>query len=159
MLSPEERLPRKVVFRFRDIEEVIHDYHWFPFQTKLFDCPNLTQDILDFYDQHHELPPPCSECYKALIFWENDYSEQNVRQFFSMLESFKLSYSGKLNQLVVVFYFKTKPELDAFIEYLRSEMTHFRVKGTIQWRRACKQFQRLKPELWKDAKTFLPERR
>ena len=41
-----------------------------------------------------------------------------------------------------------------FIENLREGMKENNVAGTVQWRRACKKYQQLKPELWKNTKTF-----
>ena len=74
-----------------------------------------------------------------------------------MMDSFRVPYRGKLNRGVVVFYFKKKYEMDDFIENLREAMIENNVAGTVQWRRACKKYQQLKPELWKNAKTFIPE--
>ncbi|MHA2247514.1 MAG: hypothetical protein ACXADY_21375 [Candidatus Hodarchaeales archaeon] len=85
----------------------------------------------------------------------NDYSEQNVTNFFAMMDSFQVVYRGKLNRGVVVFYFKKKNEMDEFIGNLREAMIDNHITGTVQWRRACKEFQQLPPELWKNAKTFI----
>ncbi|MFX0125270.1 MAG: hypothetical protein ACFFAE_16705, partial [Candidatus Hodarchaeota archaeon] len=60
---------------------------------------------------------------------------------------------GKFNHGVVVFYFHSKVEMEKFINHLSKE----KIAGTIQWRRACKEFQRLRPDLWKNAKVFHPD--
>jgi len=36
-------------------------------------------------------------------------------------------------------------------------MEEYNVKGKTQWRRACKDYQDLKPELWRNAKEFIPD--
>ena len=156
-LSPKKRVPEKITLLFADIQGIIQNHKWLFFGTKQFGCPSITEEMIDFYEKSHTLPKPCSECYKALIFWSNDYSEQNVTNFFTMMDSFSVPCRGKLNRGVVVFYFKKNFEMVDFIENLREAMNENHVAGTVQWRRACKEFQQLKPELWKNAKTFIPD--
>jgi hypothetical protein len=52
-----------------------------------------------------------------------------------------------------------KDEMLKFVEFLKKKITEFNVKGFVQWRRACDEFQKLKPELWKNAKEFIPNMR
>lgn len=152
-LSPTNHRPETISVLLSDIEKVIYLHGWFFFGTRRFGCPNLTEALLEYYRVHSRLPRPCSDCYKALIFWGEDWSEESVRNLFSVLNSFHLPYSGKFNHGVVVFYFKSKQEMDGFIAQLKRG----NIAGTIQWRRACKEFQQLKPDLWKNAKVFLPD--
>ena len=44
-----------------------------------------------------------------------------------------------------------------FLKFLEKKIQEFNVKGKTQWRRACKAYQELKPELWKNAKEFIPD--
>ena len=43
---------------------------------------------MEFYMKNNKLPSPCDECYKALIFWEGTYSEENVTYLLDMINSF-----------------------------------------------------------------------
>jgi hypothetical protein len=138
------------------VEASIDILGWFHFGKKEFECSGLDKQSLDFYKQTHKLPYPCDKCYKALIFW-NGISEENLKNFFKMLSSFEVNYRGKLNQGVVVFYFRDKKKMLEFLDYLQPKMQQFNVKGRTQWRRACKEYQDLKPELWKNAKEFIPD--
>ena len=156
-LSSKNQSPVRITLHFTEIQEIIEKGGWFHFGTHKFNCPNITEEILDFYDKNNNLPSPCSDCYKALIFWSKDYSEQNVRHFFTMMDLVNIPYKGKLNHAVVVFYFDEKHTMNEFIEKLKQAMLKNDVKGVIQWRRACKEFQRLRPDLWKNAKEFLPD--
>ena len=74
-----------------------------------------------------------------------------------MISDFEVSYRGKLNFNVVVFYFRNKKKMLEFLDYLEKKMKKYNIKGRIQWRRACRMYQDLKPELWKNAKIFLPD--
>ena len=136
------------------VETAISAFGWFPFGKKEFECIGLHKKSLDYYKKNSKLPHPCDECYKGLIFWSGATSE-NLNNFFKMLDSFEVNYRGKLNKGVVVFYFRDKEKMLKFLDYLQEKMTEFNVKGRIQWRRACKEYQDLKPELWKNAKEFI----
>ena len=138
------------------VEAVISRYGWFPFGKKKFECIGLHKESLDFYKKNNQLPHPCDECYKGLIFW-HDVTNEDISNFFKMLASFEVNYRGKLNRGVVVFYFRDKGKMLEFLDFLQEKMKEFNVKGRIQWRRACKQYQELKPELWKNAKEFMPD--
>jgi hypothetical protein len=142
---------------FSEVEQSIKTSGWFHFGNDVFECPGLGKEEIEFYIKNSKLPPPCDKCYKALIFWEDSYSEENVRKFFDMVDSFEVEYAGKLNEGVVVFYFRDKSRMLEFIEFLENKMQEYDVKGKTQWRRACREYQILKPELWKNAKEFLPD--
>jgi len=141
----------------KEIEQSIKLFGWYPFGKKEFECPGLSEKDLQFYETNKKLPEHCDKCYKALIFWENKYSQENTQNFFNMIDSFDVNYRGKLNEKVVVFYFRDKTKMSAFIEYLEKKMKEFQVIGKTQWRRACKEYQNLRPELWKNAKEFIPD--
>ena len=138
------------------VEKSIRVLGWFYFGKKEFECSGLCEEALDFYRKNNQLPRPCNICYKALIFW-NDASKENLINFFKMLDSFEVNYRGKLNKDVVVFYFRKKEKMLKFLEFLQDKMKEFNVSGRTQWRRACKEYQELKPELWKNAKEFIPD--
>ena len=127
---------------------------WLRFRNKIFNCPEVNTEQIKLYMSKKRLPSPCDDCYKALIFWSDEYSETNVENFFQMIHSMKKPYSGKFNEFVVVFYFRRKEKMNAFIDYLKEEMSTYNVKGTIQWRRACKKYQDMQPDLWENAKTI-----
>ncbi len=74
-----------------------------------------------------------------------------------MINSFEVNYWGKLNDGVVVFYFRNKNKMLKFLKFLENEMKKFQVEGKVQWRRACKKYQNSRPELWKNAKEFIPD--
>jgi hypothetical protein len=137
------------------IEQSIKTFGWFFFGKKEFKCIGLNEQSLDFYRNNGKLPHPCDICYKALIFWRGNLRE-NLTSFFKMMSSFEVNYHGKLNDGVVVFYFRDKDKMLKFFDYLQQKMKEFNVKGYAQWRRACKEYQELKPELWKNAKEFMP---
>ena len=136
------------------VEEDISRYGWFRFGKKEFECTELNNESIAYYLNNKQLPKPCDECYKGLIFW-HDVTNENLSNFFKMLDSFEVNYHGKLNEGVVVFYFRDKDKMLKFLDYLQEKMREFNVKGKIQWRRACKEYQELKPELWKNAKEFI----
>ncbi|MBI2144306.1 hypothetical protein HYU17_04125 [Candidatus Woesearchaeota archaeon] len=73
-----------------------------------------------------------------------------------MIASFEVNYRGKFNKGVVVFYFRDKTKMLEFLKFLEGRTQKFKVRGTTQWRRACKEYQKQKPELWKNAKEFIP---
>ena len=138
------------------VETSIRLLAWFPFGKKEFECPGLSEEEIDFYQKNSKLPHPCDVCYKALIFW-TEVSDENILNFLKMLDSFEVNYRGKLNKGVVVFYFRDKEKMLKFLEFLQTKMQEFNVKGKTQWRRACKEYQDQKPELWKNAKEFIPD--
>jgi len=140
--------------KFIEINKSIQKVGWFFFGKKEFECSGLTQDYINYYLEREMLPHPCNQCYKALIFWEGNYSETNLMNFLKMINSFPMNYMGKLNKRVVVFYFRDKNEMTKFMDYLSNKMNEFDIKGKTQWRRACKKYQDLKPQLWKNAKEF-----
>jgi hypothetical protein len=70
---------------------------------------------MEFYMKNDKLPNPCNDCYKALIFWDGKYSNENTMNFFKMLNSFLVDYRGKLNSGVVVFYFREKDKMLDFL--------------------------------------------
>ncbi len=146
-----------VKINFKEIEESKKNLGWFLFGKKEFECPSLEEKKLEFYRRNNKLPSPCDRCYKALIFWEGSYSKENVINFFNMINSFEVNYRGKLNEGVVVFYFRDKTKMLEFLKFLEKKIQEFNVNGKTQWRRACKAYQELKPELWKNAKEFIPD--
>ena len=74
------------------------------------------------------------------------------------MASFELYYSGKLNEKVVVFYFRSKEEMFEFLDHLKVKINEFNVRGLIQWRKACKKYKNLNPLLWRNAKTFIQKK-
>ena len=40
---------------------------------------------------------------------------------------------------------------------LEQKLKEFNVKGKIEWRRACREYQNIVPQLWKNAKEFIPD--
>jgi len=141
---------------FEEINECIELFGWFHFGKKEFECPGLRKEQIDYYLRNNRLPSPCDKCYKALIFWRKVDFKENLKNFFRMISGFEVNYRGKLNYNVVVFYFRNKEKMLEFLDYLKKKMEEYNIKGHIQWRRACKMYQELKPELWKNAKEFVP---
>ena len=133
-----------------EVEKEIRTSKWFRFGKTQFECPSLTEGKMEFYAKNNTLPSPCDKCYKALIFWEGSYSEENVTNFLNMIDSFEVKYRGKLNKGVVVFYFRDKTKMLEFLEFLGKKMNVYKVKGKTQWRRACRDYQDLKKRI--DAK-------
>ena len=143
---------------FNEIEESVMLRGWFHFGNKCFICPGLGWEEQKYYEKNSELPEPCDRCYKALIFWKDSYSKQNVENFLTLINSLKTDYLGKFNKSVIVFYFRRKTTMLKFLDLINRKMGEYHVKGKTQWRRACKEYQRLKPELWKNAREFIPEK-
>lgn len=139
-------------FDIVDIEKEIDECDWFRFGNKESECPGLTEENIKYYLKNNKLPIICDKCYKALIFW--NYSEENTSNFLRMINSFNFEYNGKFNQNVVVFYFKDKMKMIDFLNYMEPTLKEYNVKGKLQWRRACREFQDIHPELWKNAKEF-----
>lgn len=100
------------------------------------------------------LPIECRECYKALIFWH--YSKANENNFRRMLKSLPVSIHGKYNDKVVVFYFKVKAKMLAFLKILTEKMSQFSVEGSIQWRVSGRYWQDDYPQFFKSAKELKP---
>lgn len=150
------RAPQIVgMINFEKIERSISCLGWFYFGRKKSKCSSFTEKNLKFYERTERLPPPCDKCYKALIFWEGSYSKENLKNFFSMFDLSEVD--GKLNERVVVFYFWNKTEMLDFLKQLEKEMKEHGVNGKLQWRRACREYQDCRPELWKNAKEFIPD--
>ena len=143
--------------KFQVIEKVINSEEWYYFGKKDFECSGLDKASIDSYLKEEKLPKPCNECYKALIFLENNFSEENISNLFKMLHSIGPDRRGKLDRGVVVFYFKEKSEMLSFLDLMKHQMPKFNIAGRLQWRRACKEYQNLKPSLWKNAKVFFPD--
>lgn len=141
--------------KFEQVEQRILTQGWFRFGEKEFECPDLSDEAVAYYTANRKLPPVCDTCYKALVFWEGSYSEENVVNLLNMINSFGFELRGKFDENVVVFYFHDKAEMLEFLHTLREKMRTFNVKGKIQWRRACKEYQNLLPNLWKNAKEFI----
>ncbi|OLS13183.1 MAG: hypothetical protein RBG13Loki_3219 [Promethearchaeota archaeon CR_4] len=136
----------------------IREREWFHFGGKPFECPGTGEDIISQYLASACLPPPCDQCYKALIFWRSPPGQVALGNLITMVRLFPTPIRGKVNLGVVVFYFRTFPELQVFLADLPQCMESAGVCGKIQWRRACKEFQERSPEWWRDAKTFSPPR-
>jgi len=143
------------MMNFKKIEQSIRHSGWFYFGRKKSKCSSFTEENLEFYERTGGLPPPCDRCYKALIFWESNYSEENIRNLFNLIDLSEVD--GKLNKRVVVFYFWNKDEMLDFLKRLEKKMEEHGVKGKTQWRRACREYQDRRPELWKSAKEFVPD--
>lgn len=141
-----------------EIKEGLSDLNerWVFFGKKDFECPGIMYDM-EYYINNKQLPEPCCRCYKALVFWEGNCTTDNTKNFFKMIDSFDINYRGKVNNRVVVFYFRDKNRMMDFIEYMKNKIKEFDVKGKIQWRRACKDYQDKLPKLWKNAKEFIPD--
>jgi len=135
---------------FDEIEQNIVDRNWFRFGNKEFECHGIREEEIGFYIKNAKLPSPCDKCYKALILWKGGYSEDNVANFLRMIDSFEDKFRGKLNKGVAVFYFRKKARMLEFLKLLKNRMNEFNVKGEIRWRRACRVYRALKPELWKN---------
>lgn len=141
---------------FKEIEEKIKRFGWF-FLGGEFECPGLKKENLRFYLKHHKLPSFCDKCYKALIFWEDHYSKENLEKFFKMMNSFEIEHEGKFNRRIAAFHFRDNKKMLHFLEHLEKKMQEFGVKGITQWRRSCKAYQDLKPELWENEMEFMPD--
>jgi hypothetical protein len=141
----------------KEIEESIKNLGWYYFGNKEFKCPGFRKENREFYLKNNKLPSPCDKCFKALIFWKEEYSKENLKNFFNMIGSFETNYLGKLNKDVVVFYFRNRIKMLEFLKFLENKMKEYNVLGKIEWRRACKEYQKLKPELWRNAKEFIPD--
>ncbi len=138
---------------------------WKRFEHKLSGAELLSSDeesgcyfdyVPDFVEENGYLPVECRECYKALIFWP--YSKTNMSNFKRMLEAFPVSIHGKYNESVVVFYFKAKEKMLAFLEVLKEKMNQFSVEGRIQWRVSGRYWQDDYPQFFKSAKELKPIR-
>ena len=139
-----------------EIKISIDNFGWFSFGKKKFGCPGLKSG-LESYMENNKLLALCDGCYKALLFWDSNSFEDNLNNFFAMLDSFEFDYRGKLNKGVALFYFRAKSEMFEFIRYLQNEIKEYDIRGQISWRRACREYQELKPELWRNAREFIPE--
>ena len=148
-------LSKKIIGKVPVESDLINIKEWNYFGDKLFPC-NFFKGT-EFYQKHDKLAPLCAKCYKAHIFWKTPCEEEDLIPFFKMLNSFDFKYRGKFNRGVVVFYFRGKEVMLEFLELLKQRVEEYEVNGEVEWRRACKDFQRMKPELWMNAKTFIPD--
>lgn len=110
--------------------------------------------VPSFVEETGYLPIECRECYKALIFWP--YSKANASSFERMLKSLPISIHGKYNESVVVFYFKAKEKMLAFLEILKEKMSQFGIEGRIQWRVSGRYWQDDYPQFFQSAKELKP---
>lgn len=110
--------------------------------------------VPSFVEEAGYLPIECRECYKALIFWP--FSKTNVGNFERMLVSLSVSIHGKYNESVVVFYFRAKAKMLAFLEILEAKMNQFSVQGKIQWRASGRYWQDDYPQFFISAKELKP---
>jgi hypothetical protein len=72
-----------------------------------------------------------------------------------MINSFEPDYFGKLNKELAIFYFRDKNEMLKFMKFLENEIEKFDIESQLDWRKACKLYQELKPELWKNEKELI----
>ena len=138
---------------------------WQYFKHELPGTESITNDeesecysefVSGFVEENGYLPIECRDCYKALIFWP--YSNVNVSNFERMLESLPVSIHGKYNNRVVVFYFKAKERMLAFLDILKEKMDQFGVKGKIDWRVSGRYWQDNYPQFFQSDKEFKPIR-
>jgi hypothetical protein len=139
------------------IEAHIAIVGWYHFGEKEINCPGISKKYIQYYRHNHTLPSPCDMCYKALVFWAKENFPLNVKNFALLLDSLEISYRGKLNKEVAVFYFADKDSMLKFVQCLEKKLKDYNINGGIQWRRACKRYQDEIPALWVDAKTFIPD--
>ena len=132
---------------------------WVHFGEKRFECHAVSEKMIDFFKETKKLPHPCDMCFKSLIFWKKWYSEKVVKRFFELLETIQFPISGKYNSGVVVFYFREKDEMLKFNDLLKEKLDEFDIKGFVQWRRACKSYQKAIPEYWKNAKELVSDQK
>ncbi len=142
---------------FKKVKEAIELFGWYPFGEKQWVCPGPNDNYLDEYYKTNKLPSPCDKCFKSIIFWESDFSEENLIKIFKLIDSCVKECRGKLNETATVFYFREKQEMLKFLGDLKEKMNEFDLDGRISWRRACKAYRDRKPELWIDGKTFIPD--
>ena len=137
------------------VRRTIKHFKSFYFGKKDFECRGFEQSK-DYYLRTNKLPEPCDECYMVSFLWDSS-SDVNMTNFFKIIDFFEVNYTGKLDNEVTVFYFRDKDKMLTFLDYLRKRLNEFNLKSKIEWRRACNDFQVLKPELWIDAKIFIPD--
>jgi hypothetical protein len=137
------------------------EYRYFEHESP--DSKYLTSDegyecyypfVPKFVEENGYLPIECRECYKALIFWS--YSRENESNFNRMLNTLKVSISGKYNESVVVFYFKEKNKMLGFLNILEGKMREFNVDGRIQWRVSGRYWQDAYPHFFLSTKELKP---
>lgn len=146
---------KKIVFE--EMQEYFKSFDWAYFGEKKTECNGLSEEEINFYLKNNRLPSPCDKCYKTLVYWKNRHSEDNLINFFDMVFSFDFDYIGKFNATLAIFYFDNKKEMLGFNDFLNKKMDEFNVKGKIDWERACRDYRRIKPELWKNKKIFIHE--
>jgi len=141
--------------KFSEIEKAINDSGWFFFGDKYFKCPSLTSKNISYYEKNNKLPELCNKCYKALIFWQENYSQETLTKFLELISSFNIAYSAKLNKSFAVFYFRRKKETKEFLNDLENKLAEYKINAKTSWRKACAYYQELKPELWKDERELI----
>lgn len=143
---------------FEEICGILRERGWLYFgKKKTIECPGLTEKEISYYRRTKKLPSPCDRCYKALIFWEGKFSPENLQKFLGLISLLDKEIEGKFNAKVVVFYFDDKETMLNFLSYLKNKLLEIGIDAKVQWRRACKEYQRLNPKLWKNAKELITD--
>lgn len=132
--------------------DVIAEDGWFKLGRKEFECPSADEARIQQFKETGQLPHPCNQCYKALMFWSKTPTPKDYSVFFQFLDTFTFPYRGKVGDDVAVFYFRQKPEMLDFLQQLSQGLEQFNIPAYPQWRRACKEYQRQAPHHWRNAK-------
>jgi hypothetical protein len=128
---------------------------WFYFGRKGFICPGITDERIAEYLEEQRLPDYCRDCYKGLVLWDGNFAE-GAEKLFSYLASSERRVYGKTNGEIAVFYFRRRADLQEFLAELEAEAD---LPGKLDWRRACKKYQEISPDMWKSEKEFAPPKK
>jgi len=153
---PHRPLDELRLISFAEISEILNRETWIFFGKKQVVCTGFTKQDRRYYQKHGNLPPICRNCYKALLFWDNDFNMENLHRLIDALKTLPYDVGGKFNDSVTVFYFDYKTEMEYFLDDLNEVVEGFSVSGRTSWRRACKDYQQLQPTWWKNPRKFIP---
>jgi hypothetical protein len=145
-----------VVTNFHEINELIDKEDWVWFGKEKSFCQKPNQPELKLYRDTGKIPEPCNRCYKALIFWENNFTKENIGKFVKVINEVESRVTGRFDRELAVFYFRDRVSTEQFLDFLGRKMMEHNISGTTQWRRACKFYQELHPHGWRNSKEYVP---
>lgn len=140
-----------------------------PFGNKEFNCPrknpNGIKEIIGYYLKNKTLMPPyCDSCYRTCIFWKNpitkidEYTKENLKKLEKLVNAFRdFEYAGKISDVGTFFYFNQKQDAVDFLEFLKEQTERYRIRGILDWQKACDIYWKFLPKMWKNKKEFLGE--
>lgn len=153
-----EKQMKKLLSKVEKVNQEILNNGWIYFgvDNHDFECNAILPEYIETYLKERKLPEICDNCYKGLLFLD-DFSPITILNLLSLIDDLSKEFHGKFNNSVVVVYFSNLEQLNAFLKRVNHDIKNYHLSAKVQWRKACKYYQDLKPDWWKNAKEFSPD--